>query len=100
MTGGADKNRPAIALVPGSRVIVRSAGPEDEAIVSAGLFRSLVSIGGDSALAVELDGSGNEEKGRIRLVPLSALLAIDIVEAAKAEVEHRAEPAQAPGYFR
>lgn len=96
----AEAKRPPIALVPGSRVIVRSAGPEEEAIVSTGLFRSLVSIGGDSALAIELDGSGKEEKGRIRLVPLSALLAIDIVEAAKAEVEHRAEPTQAPAYFR
>ena len=95
-----DARRPAITLVPGSRVTVRSAGPEDEAIVSNGLFRGFVSIGGDSALAVELDGSGHEEKGRIRLVPLSALLAIDIVEAAKPEVEHRAEPAQTPAYFR
>lgn len=95
-----DSRRPAIALVPGSRVIVRSAGPEEEAIVSTGQFRGLVSIAGDSALAIELDGSGHEEKGRIRLVPLSALLAIDIVEAAKPEVEHRAEPAQSPAYFR
>lgn len=95
-----DARRPAIALVPGSRVIVRSAGPEEEAIVSTGVFRGLVSIGGDSALAIELDGSNHEEKGRIRLVPLSALLAIDIVEAAKPEVERRAEPAQAPAYFR
>ncbi len=96
----AEARKPTIALVPGSRVIVRSAGPEEEAIVSAGLFRGLVSIGGDNVLAIELDGSGHEEKGRIRLVPFSALLAIDIVEAAKPEVEHRAEPAQTPAYFR
>lgn len=100
MSATTEGRKPTIALVPGSRVIVRSAGPEEEAIVSAGTFRGLVSIGGDSALAVELDGTGDEEKGRIRLVPLSALLAIDIVEAAKAEVEHRAEPTQAPAYFR
>ncbi len=97
---GAEARRPAIALVPGSVVRVRSAGPEEEAIVSAGIFRGLVSIGGDNVLAVELDGTGNEPKGRIRLVPLSALLAIDIVEAAKPEVEHRAEPTQSPAYFR
>lgn len=98
---GAESRRPTIALVPGSVVRVRSAGPEDAAIVSNGTFRGLVSIGGDSALAVELDGSGNDgPKGRIRLVPLSALLAIDIVEAAKPEVEHRAEPTQTPAYFR
>jgi hypothetical protein len=92
--------RPTIALTPGSRVRVRSAGPNDEAIVSLGIFRGLVSIGGDNALAIELESSDREEQGRVRLVPLSALLAIDILEAAKAEEEKRAEPSQSPGYFR
>ncbi len=103
----AGAKRPAITLTPSSRVRVRSAGPEDKAIVSTGLFRGLVSIGGDNVLAIELDGTDpplaeapKEEKGRIRLVPISALLAIDIVEAAKAEEEKRSEPAQSPGYFR
>ena len=36
----------------------------------------------------------------MRLVPISALLAVDILEAAKAEEEKRAEPSQTPGYFR
>ena len=87
-------------LTPGSRVRVRSAGPEEQAIVSLGLFRGLVSIGGDNALAVELESSDREEHGRVRLVPLSALLAIDILEAAKPEEEKRAEPSPTPGYFR
>ena len=87
-------------LTPGSRVRVRSAGPEDQAIVSQGVFRGLVSIGGDNALAVELESDDREEQGRVRLVPLSALLAIDILEAAKAEEEKRSEPSQTPGYFR
>jgi hypothetical protein len=81
-------------------VRVRSAGPEEQAIVSLGIFRGLVSIGGDNALAVELESSDREEQGRVRLVPLSALLAIDILEAAKAEEEKRNEPSQTPGYFR
>ncbi len=106
---GAGAKRSAITLTPGSRVRVRSAGPDDKAIVSTGSFRGLVSIGGDNVLAIELDGTDppspdvpttGGEKGRIRLVPISALLAIDIVEAAKAEEEKRSEPAQSPGYFR
>jgi hypothetical protein len=92
--------RPPITLTPGSRVMVRSAGPEDAAIVSTGVFRGLVSIGGDNILAIELEGADGDEKGRIRLVPIPALLAIDIVEVAKAEEEKRSEPAQSPGYFR
>jgi len=92
--------RPGISLTPGSRVRVRSAGPDDTAIESVGTFRGLVSIGGDNIMAVELDGTNAEEKGRIRLVPIPALLAIDILEVAKAEEEKHAEPAQSPGYFR
>jgi hypothetical protein len=87
-------------LTPASRVRVRSAGPDEQAIDSLGLFRGLVSIGGDNALAIELESSDKEENGRVRLVPLSALLAIDILEAAKPEEEKRSEPSQTPGYFR
>jgi hypothetical protein len=92
--------RPALALTPGSKVKVRSAGTENEAIVSTGTFRGLVSIGGDNALAIELDGSVGDEKGRIRIVPIPAILAIDILEAAKPDEEKRSEPPQSPGYFR
>ena len=97
---GAAAKRPPITLTPGSRVRVRSAGADDTAIVSTGLFRGLVSIGGDNILALELEGADGDEKGRIRLVPIPALLAIDILEIAKAEEEKRSEPTQTPGYFR
>jgi hypothetical protein len=92
--------RPAIGFTPGSRVRLRSAGPDDQAIVSTGIFRGLVSIGGDNALAIELEGADGDEKGRVRLVPIPALLAVDILEAAKAEEEKRSEPTQSANYFR
>ncbi|MGA7475739.1 MAG: hypothetical protein WBW47_00785 [Thermoplasmata archaeon] len=91
--------RPTIALTPGSKVVVRSAGTEREPIVSTGTFRGLVSIGGDNTLAIELDGSGGDEKGRVRLVPVPAILAVDILEAVKADEEKRSAPPQSPGYF-
>jgi len=97
---GPAAKRPPITLTPGSRVRVQSAGADDTAIVSTGVFRGLVSIGGDNILALELDGGEGEDKGRIRLVPIPALLAIDILEIAKAEEEKRSEPSQSPGYFR
>jgi hypothetical protein len=92
--------KPQLALTPGSRVRVRSAGPDETALDSAGVFRGLVSIGGDNALAIELEGGAGEEKGRIRLVPVPALLAVDILEAAKPEEEKRADPSASAGYFR
>jgi hypothetical protein len=92
--------RPLIALTPGSKVTVRSAGTESAAIVSTGTFRGLVSISGDNALAIELDGSDGEPKGRVRIVPVPAILAVDILEAVKPDEEKRSEPPQSPGYFR
>ncbi|HZY69943.1 MAG TPA: hypothetical protein VFF67_03060 [Thermoplasmata archaeon] len=91
--------KPSIVLTAGSKVKVRSAGTRDEALVSTGIFRGLVSVGGDNSLAVELDDTVREEKGKIRLIPLNALLALDVLEAAKAEEEKRAETTS-PGYFR
>ncbi len=88
-----------ISLTPGSRVLVRSAGSHDEALVSTGVFRGLVSVGGDNSLAVELEGKEKEEKGRIRLIPLNAVFAVDVLEAAKPEEERRVDPGT-PGYFR
>ncbi len=88
----------SIVLTVGSKVRVRSASSENESLISNGTFRGLVSIGGDSSLAVELDATVAEEQGRIRLVPLNAVLAIDVLEAARAEEEKRADPAS-PGYF-
>ena len=98
--GNAGTKKPAIALTPGSRVRLRSAGPETSTIDSSGTFRGLVSIGGDNAVAIELDDAHGQEKGRIRLVPVPAILTIDILEAAKPEEEKRTETTQAPGYFR
>jgi hypothetical protein len=92
--------RPPITLTPGSRVRVRSAGPDDTALESLGTFRGLVSIGGDNILAIELEASDGIAAGQIRLVPIPALLAIDILEVAKPEEEKRAEPSPSPGYFR
>ena len=96
----APERKTTLGLTPGSKVKVRSAGPKDDALVSTGTFRGLVSIAGDSSLAIELEEGTKEEKGQIRLVPLNALLAIDILHAAKPEEEKRPETTASPGYFR
>ena len=96
----ASAQKPSIVLTVGSKVRVRSAGNQEEALISTGVFRGLVSVGGDNSLAIELDDSVKEEKGRIRLIPTNALFALDVLEAAKpAEEEKRTDPG-APGYFR
>jgi hypothetical protein len=97
--------RPTISLTPGSRIRVHSAGSRDEPMVSVGLFRGLVSVGGENSLALEMAPEKGEkgektEKGGVRLLPLSAIFAIDILLAAKPEEEKRVDPGTASGYFR
>jgi hypothetical protein len=99
MAEGGPNKKPPIALTVGSKVSIRSAGGEETAIVSVGTFRGLVSVGGDNAIAIELDGPPKEEKGRIRLIPVNALMALDVLDAAKAEEEKRTAPGGAE-YFR
>ena len=85
-------------LTPGSVVRIRSAGDHDAALVTTGTFRGLVSVGGDNSLAIELEDG--PDRGKVRLIPINAVFAVDILEAAKPEEERRSEPAQSPGYFR
>ena len=99
-TEDAPVKKPLISLTPGSRVRVYSAGARDEPMESVGLFRGLVSVGGDNSLALELVDGSREEKGRIRLVPMNAVMAIDILHAVKVEEEKRSDPVAAAGYFR
>ncbi|HEV2519844.1 MAG TPA: hypothetical protein VGX00_04395 [Thermoplasmata archaeon] len=99
MSAPTSGKKPSIVLTVGSKVSVRSAGTDSEALVSSGTFRGLVSIGGDSSLALELDGKVKEEKGRIRLIPINALLSLDVLEAVKPEEEKHSDP-PATGYFR
>ncbi|MGA7922904.1 MAG: hypothetical protein WCA77_02895 [Thermoplasmata archaeon] len=94
----ATPKKPALNLVPNSKIRVHSAGDRDTALVSSGIFRGLVSVGGDNSLALEL--AEEPDRGRIRLIPLNAVFAIDILEAAKAEEEHRADASVSQGYFR
>lgn len=96
------EKKPSIVLTVGSKVSIRSAGGGDEVFISDGTFRGLVSVGGDSSIAIELAGSNKTDKGakgRIRLIPLNAVLSVDVLQAMKIEPEKRAEP-PATEYFR
>ncbi|MCI4322425.1 MAG: hypothetical protein L3K03_00125 [Thermoplasmata archaeon] len=91
----------AISLTPGSKVRVHSAGSRDQPMVTDGLFRGLVSVGGDNSIALEMESGDKDDKGKVRLVPLNAVMAIDILVAAKAEEEKRPDSSNAAaGYFR
>jgi hypothetical protein len=91
--------RSPVALTVGSKIHIRSSGGKAESVVSSRTYRGLVSIGGDNSLALELDGSAGASSGQTRLIPLNAVLAVELVEAAKPEEQKRVDSVSA-GYFR
>jgi hypothetical protein len=99
-----EKRRPAITLTNGSLLLVRSADKGEEPLVTKGTFRGYVSLGGDQAISIELEGTegvGTDAagtKGRIRLVPCATVLSLDIITSAKAE-EEKKNPESRPVYF-
>jgi hypothetical protein len=90
--------RPPVTLTVGSKVRVRSSGGDDEPIVSTGTYLGLVSIGGDNSLALRLDDPAGSSDGPTRLIPLGAMLALDLLEVAQPEEEKRVDAGN-PGYF-
>jgi hypothetical protein len=52
----------------------------DRTKITKGLFRGYATIGTDDAIVIELDESHQEMKGKLRLIPLHVVLAVDVLE--------------------
>lgn len=74
-----------VALTKGSRYRVESMETRDRIKVTKGVFRGFATIGPDEALVMELDDSHQEMKGKLRLIPLHVILAVDVLEQAPGE---------------
>lgn len=70
-----------IKLIEGSRYKIISIGGRDSSLETEGIFKGYMSIGIEEAgLLVEMGESHGAEKGKLRMVPLHAILAIDILD--------------------
>lgn len=74
-----------ISLTLGSKYRVLSLGSREEVITSRGTFKGIVSIGTIDGMAIELDDSHEDMKGKLRVIPSHVVLAVDILEAAARE---------------
>ena len=71
-----------LKLTVGSRYKVISIGGKDIALETEGIFKGFVSIGIDEGgLQMELGENHGDMQGKMRIVPLHAILAIDILDA-------------------
>jgi hypothetical protein len=69
-----------VSLTKGSRYRIESMETRDRTKVTKGIFRGYATIGTDDAIVIELDESHQEMKGKVRLIPLHVILAVDVLE--------------------
>ena len=69
-----------VSLTKGSRYRIESMETRERTKVTKGIFRGYATIGTDDALVIELDDSHQELKGKLRLIPLHVVLAVDVLE--------------------
>jgi len=74
-----------VSLTKGSRYRIESMETRERTKVTKGVFRGYATIGTDDAIVVELDDSHQELKGKLRLIPLHVVLAVDVLEQAPGE---------------
>lgn len=69
-------------LTEGSEYKISSLGTKEKLIETEGVFKGFISVGVDgTGLLMELGDAHNDLKGRIRIVPLHAILLIDVLSA-------------------
>jgi hypothetical protein len=71
-----------IELTEGSEYKITSLGGRDKVLETEGIFKGFMSIGVDEVgLLMELSKKHEKMAGKIRIVPLHVILAIDVLEA-------------------
>lgn len=83
-----------VKLTEGSRYKIISIGGKDQALETEGVFKGFSTLGIDEiGLIMVLSESHDEMQGKTRIVPLHAILAIDILDAKEHEKKDVSEDA-------
>ena len=72
-------------LTIGSKCVVYSISSHDSILKTTGTFKGFAAVGEDTSLCIEMDEAHGEMKGKIRLIPISSVAAIDVIEFAEEE---------------
>jgi len=80
-----------IELIPGSKYVIYSVGSEKEIMQTSGTFVGYSYISKDEGgICIKMDSSHGSKEGLIRIIPISMILAIDIIEEKKKEKKEEA----------
>ena len=76
--------KPEFKLTEGSRYRTVSIGGKDQTLDTQGVFKGFATLGIDEiGLLIELGKSHDDYEGKTRIVPLHAILAIDVLDEKK-----------------
>jgi hypothetical protein len=81
-------------LSRGSTYRVTSKGSGPEPIVTTGIFKGYTSFGHDTALSILMDPEKEGEPGKMRFVPCTTVLAVDVLAFKQEEKEKEKEEAK------
>lgn len=98
MMASSKKKEESFAMTVGSSYLVRSADARDKPLETRGKLRGYASIGQETAIAMELDESYGEHKGRLRFIPLNVIMSVDVLKAVE-KPEERAKDQPESVYF-
>ena len=74
--------KPEMELTDGSEYNIISIGGKDSALETKGIFKGFMTMGVDEiGLIMKLAKDHGNMKGKIRILPLHAILAIDVLDA-------------------
>ncbi len=78
-------------LTPGSKCVIYAVSSNEDVHRTSGIFQGYVPLGEDTSLCIELDDSHGDMKGKLRLIPISSIAAVDIIELADDQEEEKEE---------
>lgn len=91
-----EKEEEEIELIPGSKYVIYSVGSEKEIMQTSGIFVGYSYISKDEGgICIKMDSSHGSKEGLIRIIPISMILAIDIIE----EKKRKEKKEEATHYF-
>lgn len=80
-----------VVLTPGSQYRIKSLESRDAPLITHGKFVGYTAIAHDEGICIELDSSHKDMAGRIRVIPVHVIIAIDILKAAEKEDKDKPE---------
>ena len=91
------KKKPEIELTKGSEYRIYSISGREKMLESEGLFEGYITIGVEEiGMLLRLNEKHNDMNGKIRIIPLHAVLAMDVIEMKQSEDDE--EDTEMPRY--